>query len=167
MQITKKRPNNLPLSRHAPPCSARRNNAEDGVAWSKILKNALLGMLASIVSSILLISIFCAIAISSANPNAFIFPCALASLLISCYIGGFVCAKKTLDSPLMCGVTCGAVNLIFMLLSALCLTGTSSSQYSFFEGAALHIIAVLFTILGAFTGNSQKIKRKAKRRFGK
>ena len=101
------------------PVSAYEN--DDAPLLACVLKNSLLGLAATAISGLILISATCALAYSSADPSSLIAPLSLLALLPSNFLGGFVTAKKTHRSPLACGLVCGAVTTLVMILFSLLL----------------------------------------------
>ncbi len=146
------------------PVSAYEN--DDAPLLACVLKNSLLGLAATAISGLILISATCALAYSSADPSSLIAPLSLLALLPSNFLGGFVTAKKTHRSPLACGLVCGAVTTLVMILFSLLLRGAPTSNYEFWQSALLHSLSVLFCILGAMAGNVKIKSRRNKRRFG-
>lgn len=146
------------------PVSAYDN--DDSPSLASILKNSLVGLAVTAISGLILISTTCALAYSSADPSSLIAPLSLLALLVSNFLGGFVTAKKTRSSPLACGLVCGAVTTLVMILFSLLLRGAPTSNYKFWQSALLHSMSVLFCVLGAMAGNVKIKSRRKKRRFG-
>ncbi|MBE6583442.1 MAG: TIGR04086 family membrane protein [Ruminococcaceae bacterium] len=144
----------------------RASEVEDQGLFVTVIKKALFGLAGFILSGLILVTFACFIAYSSADPGSLITPIATAILLISSFIGGFITAKLVHESPLLCGIVCGAMCTVSMLILSLCFTGAQSSHYTFFQGLLLHAFAILFSILGAYAGNFKRKPNPRKRRFG-
>ena len=154
------------LHRAAHP-SIRRSETEDTPLIAIILKNSALGTLATSTSGLILITLSALIAYSNPDPDSLILPLALLSLLPSCFIGGLIAFRLTGSSPVLCGLMCGAITTLLMLLFSIVLYTAPSSDYSFWQSLLLHVASVGFCILGALTGNAKPKMKKGKRRFGK
>lgn len=149
-----------------------RGSSLPQAAYSKadqpIIKRALTGslfaFLATAVSGLVLISIMAAIVLADPDPLSKLPYFSLAALLPSMFVGGFVCVKRVGEAPLLCGILSGAVATVAFLIFALVISGLPKSAHSALGAVALHLSAVLFSILGAFTGNMKR--RSKKRRFG-
>ncbi len=153
-----RRYNSLPASRASDP-SDREN-------FTAVMKNSLFGLLGFAVSGLALVTVMCAIAYSSSDPGALITPLALVALLASSFIGGLISSRLTRKAPLLCGVVCGAMCAVAMLALSLCLVKAPSSMYSFGSGLLMHAFALLFSVLGSFTGNLKRKVNPKKRRYG-
>lgn len=141
-----------------------RKEGTDTPFSKKLLIGAMLSVIATFMSSLVLILIFSAITVSSKDPLSLIPSLGIVSLMPSMFLGGFVCAKKVKESPLICGLASGATCAVTATILSLIIVGLPSSGYGFFQHFGLRIAAVLFSILGALAGN---VKRKSKkRRFG-
>ena len=155
----------MPQIRKSTAIVSRQNSAEQAPLLASVLKNSMYALLAMLLSGLVLISISTAIAYANPNPDSLVFPLSLASLLISMFIGGFVCSKRTCESPLLCGIVCGGIITLFTILIALCLRNAASSGYTLGFAFLLHGIAMLFAILGAFAGNIKKKYKPRKRKY--
>ncbi len=139
---------------------------DDQPLFRQVLRNSLAGLLSFAVVGLILISVVCGIAYSSQDPDSLIMPMSLASLLPSMFAAGFVCAKKTGDAPLLCGIVTGGIITVFIILISWLLQGASVSGYAFWQQSLLHGIAILFCILGSFAGNAKrKVDPRKRRRF--
>ncbi len=147
------------------PASRSGDNEESGL-FMTVIKNSLFGLLGFAVSGLILVTLMCAIAYASSDPGALIAPLAIGALMISSFIGGFIDAKLTRQAPLLCGAVCGAMCAVLMLVLSLCFAGVPSSHYTFLSGLFMHAFALLFSILGAFTGSIKRRVNPKKRRFG-
>ena len=155
-----------PTRRNPSLALSRSADAEDQGLFATVFRNALFGLAGFLAFGLLLVTVMCAIAYSSADPSALITPLAMAALLGASFGGGFITAKLTRTSPFLCGVICGAMCAVLMLALSLCFTCAQSSHYTFFQGLLMHAFALLFSILGAFTGNFKRKPNPRKRRFG-
>ncbi len=153
--------NNLPTRRcqHA----ITRKERDETPFFKKVISSALISSMATILSSLFILSIFSILALKSPDPLSIIPVFGLISLMISMFIGGYICSKSVKSSPMICGIASGAITTAMTFILSLILTGIPSSGYGFFIIITLHASAILFSVLGALTGNI-KIK-KNKRRF--
>lgn len=151
--------------RSAVPAVRTQTKEEDSLP-SLVLKSALFGMLTAMLAGLLLVSGVTAIAHANPDPLSLLSPFSLVALLPAMFAGGFVCAKRVGDAPLLCGIVCGGMMTLLTMLLSLILRGLPSSDYSFWQSALLHALAILFCILGAFAGNVRKKQKPGKRRFG-
>ena len=141
-------------------------DTEEHSLLGMVFKASLLGLLTATVCGIALITLMSAIAYADPDPARLIAPLAIAALMPSAFAGGFLTAKKVKDAPLLCGIVSGGfITLLTMLLSAI-FQGLPSSNYEFWQSAALHGASILFSVMGAFAGNAKKKKKPSKRRFG-
>jgi len=155
-----------PMRRNLSLPISRTTSAKDDGSLVTVLKNSLFGLLGFVVSGLMLVTAACAAAYATADPGAFITPLAMAALMSASFAGGFTTAKLVKESPLLCGVVCGAMCAVAMLILSLLFSGAPSSQYTFWQGLLMHSFALLFCILGAFTGNYKRKPNPKKRRFG-
>jgi putative membrane protein (TIGR04086 family) len=143
------------------------NGDEDGIPFVKILKCSLFGLLAMLISGLLLITVTAAIAFACPDPASLTAPLSLLSLMLSELVGGFVCSKLSKGHPLVCGLVCGAVCALCMLLLSPITFGAPSSEYGFWQGALLHLYAVGFSLIGSYLGNIKLGRGKPRKRFGR
>ncbi len=144
----------------------RSTEQEDSPIFLSALKGALWGLFATVACGLLLITLTTAVAYANPDPTQLISLMGLVALFPSAFVCGFIAVKVTKDAPLLCGVLAGGVTTLATMLLALILTALPSSAYAFWQSAALHAAAILFTILGAFAGNIKKRSKPTKRRFG-
>lgn len=144
----------------------RQTAAQETGIFTTLVKNALIGLGGFTLSGLMLVTAACAAAYACPDPTSLIAPLALAALLPSSFLGGFITCKLTKQSPMLCGVVCGAMCAIAMLGLSLIFTGAPTSSYTFFQGLLLHALALLFCVLGALTGNYKRKPNPRKRRFG-
>jgi putative membrane protein (TIGR04086 family) len=154
-----------PAPRRAAPPSVRQSDGDDSPLFITVLKNSALGLIAALLSGILLISVSCAIAYANPNPEALTLPLALASLMVSMFVGGFVCSRLTGSAPLFCGIVCGGMITLCTMLLALCLVGAPSIEYGFWLSALIHAFAIMFCSLGALMGNMKRRPKPMSKRF--
>ena len=145
---------------------SRSQAKEEDSPLTVVLKGALAGLLTTALTGILLISAVTAVAYANPDPAALLTPLALTALLPSAFAGGFVCAKRVGEAPLLCGVVCGGMITVLMMLLSLILRGLPSADYAFWQSALLHALTVLFCVLGAFAEAVKKRPKPGKRRFG-
>lgn len=146
---------------------AARTREPEEQSFSKTLFNGVLtGIASAFVAGILLTFIMTAIAYANPDPASLLSPLSLAALLPTMFAGGFVCAKKVKEAPLICGLVCGGIITVLTIACSIILRGLSSSGYEFWQSTLLHGIAVTFCILGSFAGNVKKKQKPGKRRFG-
>ena len=144
----------------------RSRDRQDDITLSVIIKNAAIGLIGFVVCGLTLVTAACAAAYAGSDPSALIVPLGLAVLLLSSFAGGFITVKLTRSAPMLCGMIFGAMAAVIMLALALCFPAASSSHYTFMQGLLMHGFALLFSILGALTGNYKRKPDPRKRRFG-
>ena len=123
-----------------------RTQDEQTPVFVRVLRNSVAGLLSFLIVGVILISAMTAVAYANADPDAFIMPLSLAALLPSMFAGGFICAKRTGEAPLLCGIVCGGIVTLVTMLAALILRNTSSSGYELWQECLLHGAAILFEI---------------------
>lgn len=165
MSNERKQRGGVPSIKRASVPMARQNAGEGSSLFALILKNSIYGLLFMLGSGLILLIICTAIAYTNPNPDATVFPFALLSLLPSMFIGGFVCAKKCGEAPLVCGIVCGGLITLVTILIGLFINSAQKSDYSLGLSLLLHGIAVIFTILGAFAGSIKKKYKPKSRKY--
>lgn len=156
----------LPAARSRATGAMRKRGGEDMPLFKKLMISSLWGLVANLLSGILLVSIVSAIAYFSPDPLGLIFPLALLALLPSNFLGGFVSAKRCGESALACGITTAAMWGTLSLIGALCLFSISPSGYTIWQSLLLHGASFGFCMLGAAAGGIKRPKSRKKRRFG-
>lgn len=156
----------MPIPHRQSALIARASVQEEPSLLTKILKNSLFGLLTSVVSGLILTLIMAFIAYYNQDPSAMVPYLSLLALLLSCFLGGFVCSVKTKRAPLLCGILYGGILCVFMFLCAACLVGAPKSEHTVFQGILVHGVAVMFCVLGAWAGSAKKKASPKKRRFG-
>ncbi len=150
-----------------PSALARRNeNTEEGSLFGAALKGSLWGLLTSGICGIILITLATAAAYANPDSAALVSPLGLVSLMPSMFAGGFVTSKRVKEAPLLCGIMSGGMMTLVTMLLGMILRGLPTSSYEFWQSAALHGAAILFSILGALAGNIKKHPKPGKKRFG-
>lgn len=160
-----KRSGSSPARRTSLPTS-RSADKDTGVTLVTVLKHAMIGMIGFIVCGLTLVTAACTAAYASSDPSSLITPLGLAALLLSSFAGGFVTVKLTRTAPLLCGMVFGGMAALVMLLLSFVFSASASSHYTFMQGLLMHGFALLFSLLGAFTGNYKRKPNPKKRRFG-
>ena len=154
-----------PSRRSALPTS-RSSDKESSASIATVVKHAAIGLIGFVVCGLILVTGACAAAYASNDPSALITPLGIAVLLLSSFAGGFITVKLTRTSPLLCGTVFGVMAAFVMLALSLCFSAAASSHYTFLQGLLMHGFALLFSILGAITGNYKRKPNPRKRRFG-
>ena len=154
--------NRFPVRSHSR-VPIRKDTAEPPLI-KRLILSATISSAATIVSSLILSLLACAILTSSADPLSSISSVGTVLLMSSMFLGGFICSKRVKEAPLLCGIANGAAYSIIATILSLILSPIPSSGYAFLQHFLLRAVASLFSILGAMAGN---VKRKSKkRRFG-
>ena len=110
-----------------------------------------------VVSAILILLVFCAIANSMEDPQAVLTPLSLCALYLSTFICGYTAVK--ISDEIIAGLVSGAINIcVILLISALPLPG---SDFSIGHSIMFLLLIIPSNMLGAFVG--KKRKRKPKR----
>jgi putative membrane protein (TIGR04086 family) len=158
---------NLPTSAQSRALTAKRADSYDRPLILTALKSGLFGVGATFCTGLVLITTATAIAYANPDPS-FLSPIlALAALMISSFVGGFVSTKISKESPLLCGAVTGSMTALISLALSLMLFFLPTSNLVFWQSLLLHGIALGFSVLGAFAGNIKLTSRRGKRRFGK
>ena len=157
----------LPAQKRQMVMAQRTYASEETPIVKTVLLSSLFGVLASVLSGGILLTILCFVALGSEDPLSMIAPLSLLALLPSNFLGGFISTKKADCSPLACGAICAAMWMLLSLVVALCLP-YPSSHYALWQSILLHCASVLFCVLGAFAGGYKPRRdTRKKRRFGK
>jgi putative membrane protein (TIGR04086 family) len=164
--MTQNKRSTAPVPVRSTALTRRNKEQEDSPILISALKGALWGLFATVACGLLLITVTTAVAYANPDPAQLISPMGLIALLPSAFAGGFTASKVTKSAPMLCGILAGGVTTLAAMLLSLILTDLPSSSYAFWQSAALHAAAILFTILGSFAGNIKKQPKTAKRRFG-
>ena len=144
----------------------RSHEGSEQITLARILKNAAFGLIGFVACGLLLVTAACAAAYAGSDPSALIAPLGIAALLVSCFAGAFITARLTRSAPMLCGIVFGGLSAFIMLALSLLFSGAPSSDFSFFQGLLMHGFALLFSVLGALTGNYKRKPDPRKRRFG-
>ena len=115
-----------------------------------------------LVSSIILLLIFCGIASSMDDPDSVITPLSLCALYIGAVIGG-VSVVKLSDAGIVSGLVSGALSAV--LLFTLSAFPFPVSGFSITKSLILTLVIIPLSLAGAFIG--KKRARKPKRRHRK
>ena len=156
----------LPAQKRQVGIAQRTHATEEEPIIKAVLLSSLFGVLASVLSGGILLTVLCFVALGSDDPLSLIAPLSLLALLPSNFLGGFISSKKADCSPLACGAICAAMWMLLSLVVALCLP-YPSSDHALWQSIMLHAASVIFCVLGAFAGNYKPKKNtRRKRRFG-
>lgn len=147
--------------------AARSRSGDESPLFTAVLKASVLGIAATFVSGLVLISVFSAVALTSPDPSGLITPLSLLALLPSAFIGGVVTVKRVKDAPALCGIICGGLSTACAMLLSIVLKGLSSSSFELWQTLLLHAAVVIFSVLGALAGNVKRVAKRGKRRFGR
>ena len=147
--------------------AARSRSGDESPLFTAVLKASVLGIAATFVSGLVLISVFSAVALTSPDPSGLITPLSLLALLPSAFIGGVVTVKRVKDAPALCGIICGGLSTACAMLLSIVLKGLSSSGFELWQALLLHAAVVIFSVLGALAGNVKRVAKRGKRRFGR
>ncbi len=156
----------LPIPKRNSSLAVRKRADDDSPLLKKVIFSSLLGLGATVLSGILLVSLVTFIAYSSSDPLSLIPPLSLLALLPSNFLGGFISAKRCGESALACGCVTASMWGILSLIGALCLISAPSSSYALWQGILLHGSSLAFCILGALAGGIKRKPSRKKRRFG-
>ena len=157
----------LPAQKRQMGMAQRTHASEETPIVKTVLLSSLFGVLASVLSGGILLTILCFVALGSDDPLSMIAPLSLLALFPSNFLGGFISTKKADCSPLACGAICAAMWMLLSLVVALCLP-YPSSDHALWQSIILHAASVLFCVLGAFAGGYKPRRdTRKKRRFGK
>ncbi len=162
----KRRNSNMPAVRRPTHPAIRALDDREDPLFKRIIVNSFWGILYTVFSGLILTALTAWGAILSPDPGSLVTSLGFVSLLPSCFLGGFVTAKRTGEAPLCCALTHSAILTIVLLIISLCSVGIASSGHSLWRGIMLHMLSALFSVLGAFSGNIKRRKRPGKKRFG-
>jgi putative membrane protein (TIGR04086 family) len=156
----------LPAQKRQVGIAQRTHATEEEPIIKAVLLSSLFGVLASVLSGGILLTVLCFVALGSDDPLSLIAPLSLLALLPSNFLGGFISTKKSDCPPMPCGAICAAMWMLLSLVVALCLP-YPSSDHVLWQSVFLHGASVLFCILGAFAGSYKPRKdTRKKHRFG-
>ncbi len=156
----------LPAQKRQMGMAQRTRVNEETPIIKTVLLSSLLGVLTSVISGGILLTLLCFFALGSEDPLSLIAPLSLLALLPSNFLGGFISTKKADCSPLACGAITAAMWMLLSLVVALFLP-YPSSNYALWQSILLHCASVLFCVLGAFAGSYKPRKdTRKKHRFG-
>ena len=162
--MSKNNVSNSIVRSHRPALPQRATAKSERSLFSRVLVGATWGLCGTAALGILLISIFAAIACSNPDPMAIVPYLSLGALMPGMFLGGFICNKIAKGTPILCGSVSGALSTVVFLLISLIFKNIQSADSSLLGDIIVHASAILFSILGAYTGNMKS--RNPKRRFG-
>lgn len=124
-----------------------------------ILLSCALSQIAWLVSAVVLLLVFCAIAYSMADPDSVTQPLSLCALYLSAVIGGIAAVRLSGD-----GIASGAMSGLFTALLVFCLSALPLPDSAFAMPMSLVFIALIIpaSILGSVLGH-KKAKNPAKK----
>ena len=152
---------------HSKALSRSTAEADDSSLFSSLLKASLWGLLIFALCGALLITAVTAVAYANPDPGRVIAPFAILALMPSMFFCGFITAKKVKGVPLLCGLVSGGIVTLVTMIVGIFFRNLPTSAYAFWQSAALHGTAILFSLFGAFAGNVKKRPKIGKRRFGR
>ena len=156
----------LPAQKRQVNVAHRQYSIDNEPIVKRVLTSALLGVLVSVISGGVLLTLLCFLALKSEDPLSLISPLSLLALLPANFLGGVISSKKADRSPMACGAICAAMWLLLSLVVAVCLP-YPSSNHALWQSILLHVVSVMFCILGAFAGTYKPRRNTRKRhRFG-
>lgn len=128
------------------------------------LRAAAIGLVATILVSAVTLFFFSMIIFTTPDPGSCVLVGGLAALYISSFIGGFIAAMSDHDDALLCGLLNGAGILVLLLVLSLILPAERVSELGFWASALLHLVAIPFSMLGAYAASSLIRSRTQRRR---
>ncbi len=133
----------------------------DGISWIILsaIKGCGLGLLISVVMSFLL----CGIAFMNTDPDALLTPFAFIALYVPAFFAGLISERSAGAQKLTCGLISGTLFMIAYMFISLFFSENSFSPYPFIVSLLLHVLTVIFSVLGAFAGARKKRSPSRKR----
>ncbi len=139
--------------------AVRGNSANDSMLDTS-LKKSFWGFLITIAISLALLLCGTAAAFTTDDPTAFAEPIGYVSLLISAFFGGFICAKLNTASPYLTSLFTGIIFLLTLIICALALPHTLSSDIESAYRFILYGAALALFPIGALAGTKSRRSRK-------
>ena len=126
---------------------------------------ALKAQIAFVISGLILVLVFCAIAYATSDPNSIIKPLSLSALYISAAIGG-ICAARLSGGSLLSGIISGIITALAVLLLSFIPIYKSGMDTG--NTLILNAFIIPAAFMGAFVGkprakNSKKRRAKIKK----
>lgn len=114
-----------------------------------------------LISSLVLLMIFCAIASSMDDPDSVITPLSLCALYIGAVLGGLAAIKLS-EGGVIAGLVSGALSSV--LIFALSAFPFPTSGFNIIKSLILTLVIVPLSLVGAFIGKKRTRKPKHHRR---
>ena len=124
------------------------------------LKSSAIGALAAVAILILLGFLLSYILYMTDDPGRYITPIAFCALYIAALAGGNLALRLNRVSPLLCGLSVGAILTVLTFLLSLTVNYTLSSGYTISGALGLRLAIIVCSVIGAYTGT---VKKEAKR----
>lgn len=147
--------------------TARKKAKRHSAASPSPVRATGLGLAATAITSVLTLLFFSMIIYTTPDPGSIVLPGGLAALYVSSFVGGLISALNDRNEPMLCGLLNGVFTFVALILLALVLPIQRVSSLGFWASAGLHLIAVLFSLLGAYAANSlirSRTQRKRRKR---
>ena len=119
-------------------------------------KSAVLSLVISLVLAIALSSL----TLLSSDPLSLVFPTSLAALYACSFLSGFLCVRKMHEGALICGLFSGGIFMLIYMFITLFFPREMSAGYSFGVSVLLHLLIIVFSIVGAYAGRHRGVKRR-------
>ena len=126
----------------------------NGLSWIILcsIKGFGIGLLISVIMAFSL----CGIAFMNADPDALLTPFAFAALYVPSFLAGVISIRKAGEQKLTCGLISGTFFMIAYMFVSLFFSENPFTPYPFIISLLLHILIVVFSVLGAFAGARKK-----------
>lgn len=140
---------------------SQKNSSE--CSTSGLMKAVAISLAVSVALCFALALVFSAAALSYKDPDSLCTPFAIFSLYISSFVCGLICKKRCNDSSGLCGIICGGTLLMLFVLISFFIPSELATPRPFIISLLLHLLIIVFSLLGAIAGNRRKTKHKPKR----
>lgn len=146
------------------PMEKSNPNAPAKDRWISLGRATGRGLLASLISLLLLCTAGAAAAFSSADPDALVAPISLGVMFLSSLIGGLVTFRSQRHAPLLCGLLCGLCLVLASGFLGLFLPDSLRGGWPAALRWGLRGGMLGFSVLGAVIGSYAPKKKRRKKR---
>ena len=128
------------------------------------IRATVIGLCATVLVSAVALLFFSMIIYTTPDPGSIVLAGGLAALYVSSFIGGFIAAMSDSGDAMLCGLLNGVGTFVLLVVLSLILPIERASELGFWASAVLHLIAIPFSMLGAYAAGSLIRSRTQRRR---
>lgn len=128
-----------------------------------LIRSVLFGLAVCGVGALILLFIFSAIVYSTPDPGSLALPASLALLYIAAFAGGLAAAWKNRGDAVACGLLSGGCFCLLLILLSF-IFPKNDIPLGFWPSAGLHLLSVVFALLGGAAGVSLRRSGSQRRR---